>query len=236
MQHRTAGVYVQTNDAAANAVVAFSRNADGTLEPLGAFATGGTGDGHPHLTSQGSVVLTQDGSHLLVTNAASDDVSLFAVGPAGPELVDRVATDGTAPKSVTEHDGLVYVLNAGDSRLTGFRIARRQVEPDRGSLRRLSAPEAEGAQVSFTPDGSTLVVTERATDAIVTYAVGADGLLGESQAHPSSGPTPYGFAFTSDGTLSSPRRSAPRPARRPPRRTESTAAPSSPAPGRPATG
>ncbi len=201
MQHRTPGVYVQTNDAAANQVAAFGRNADGTLEPLGAFPTGGAGDGRPHLTSQGSVVLTDDGSHLLVTNAASDDVSLLSVSRAGLELVDRIATGGTAPKSVAEHGGLVYVLNTGGSCLTGFRIADGRLSPLDGSRRRLSAPDADGAQVSFTPDGTILVVTERGTDAIVTYAVGPDGLLGESQVHPSSGLTPYGFAFTSDGTL-----------------------------------
>ena len=94
---------------------------------------------------------------MLVTNAAGDDVSHFAVGPAGPELVDQVATGGTAPKSVTKHEGLVYVLNAGDSRLTGFRVAGGRLRPLDGSLRRLSAPEPEGALVSFTPDGSTLV-------------------------------------------------------------------------------
>jgi 6-phosphogluconolactonase len=45
-----------------------------------------------------------------------------------------------------------------------------------------------------------LVVTERGTDAVVAYPVGMDGLLGEPQAQPSSGPTPYGFAFAG-GTL-----------------------------------
>ncbi len=198
--HGTAGVYVQTNDAERNEIVAFGRNADGTLEPLGAFATGGTGDGVPHLTSQGSVVLTNDGAHLLVTNAASDDLSLFAVRSRSLELVSRLQT-GVAPKSVAEHEGLVYVLNTGGAYLAGVRIARGELVAIEGSRRHLSAPNADGAQVAFTPDGSTLVVTERGTDSIVTYAVGADGLLGEAHVHPSSGQTPYGFAVAADGTL-----------------------------------
>ena len=53
-------VYVQTN-AAPNEVVAFRRGGDGSLEPIGSMATGGDGDGSPHLQSQGSVVLTGDG-------------------------------------------------------------------------------------------------------------------------------------------------------------------------------
>ena len=45
-----------------------------------------------------------------------------------------------------------------------------------------------------------LVVTERGTDLITSFAVGADGRLGDMRVVPSSGPTPYGFAFTHDGT------------------------------------
>jgi 6-phosphogluconolactonase (cycloisomerase 2 family) len=60
---------------------------------------------------------------------------------------------------------------------------------------------ADPAQVGFAPGGATLVVTERGTDAIETFAVGADGTLGEGRSIASSGPTPYGFAISSAGTL-----------------------------------
>ena len=53
-------VYVQTNEPERNRILAFRRADDGTLTPSGAYETGGTGDGKPHLTSQGSVVLTGD--------------------------------------------------------------------------------------------------------------------------------------------------------------------------------
>ena len=51
-------VYVQTNEAERNRLLAFRRADDGTLTPA---------DGKPHLTSQGSVVPTGDGRYLLVT-------------------------------------------------------------------------------------------------------------------------------------------------------------------------
>jgi len=191
------GIYVQTNEPQ-NRVLAFRRKDDGTLTRLGEYATGGAGDGVPHLTSQGSVVLTGDGRHLLVTNASSGDVALFAVGTDGLELV-QTATTGSAPKSVAEQRGLVYVLNTGEPSLTGYRVGENGLEPIAGSRRKLAA-NADPAQVSFSPDGSVLVVTERGTDAVVAYPVGMDGLLGEPQAQPSSGPTPYGFAFAG-GTL-----------------------------------
>src|SRR5436190_5989664 len=108
------GLYVQTNETGSNQVIAFRRAADGSLTPQGSFATGGSGLGVPHLTSQGSVVLTGDGRFLLVANAASDNVSVFAIGADGPTLVHTVPSGGVAPKSIAESGGLVFVLNTGD--------------------------------------------------------------------------------------------------------------------------
>ena len=195
----SAAVYVQTNQRDGNSVIAFRRDDNGALADLGSYPTRGSGDGIPHLTSQGSVVLTGDGRHLLVTNAGSGDVSIFAVADEGLELIGTHPS-GEAPKSVAEHGGLVYVLNTGDRLLTGFRVGANGLEPLTDSERALSA-DADPAQVGFRPDGSTLVVTDRGTDSLVLYPVGDDGLLGEPSVHPSSGPTPYGFAFTTGGTL-----------------------------------
>ena len=64
-----AAVYVQTNDATKNGVLAFERRSGGKLAPLGQFATGGRGTGKPHLPSQSSIVLSDDGRQLLVVNA-----------------------------------------------------------------------------------------------------------------------------------------------------------------------
>jgi 6-phosphogluconolactonase (cycloisomerase 2 family) len=190
-------IYVQTNEPGRNRVIAFGRGADGRLEGMADHETGGAGDGVPHLTSQGSVVLSGDGRYLLVANAGSGDVGVFAVGD-GLELLATVPT-GAAPKSIAEHEGLVYVLNTGGPSLAGFRLGDG-LEPIEGSQRELPAG-SDPAQAGFTPDGSALVVTDRGTDSIAIYPVGPEGLLGEPQIQPSSGPTPYGFAFTGDGTL-----------------------------------
>jgi 6-phosphogluconolactonase len=193
-------VYVQTN-AAPNEVIAFRRDADGSLDRIESMATGGDGDGSPHLQSQGSVTLTGDGQYLLVTNAASDDVSVFSVAADGSiELRERVHT-GATPRSVAERDGLVVVLNTREPSLASFRLNAEGIVRVEGGDQALEASHTDPAQVAFSPDGSMVVITERATDSIVTYEVAPDGTFGASSVVASEGPTPYGFAFTSGGTL-----------------------------------
>src|ERR671910_540158 len=124
-------VYVQTN-AAPNEVISFRRAGDGSLDRISSVATGGDGDGSPHLTSQGSVALTRDGRHLLVTNAATGDLSVFSVASDGSiELRDRVHT-GATPRSVAERDGLLVVLNTGEPGLASFRLNAEGIEPVAG--------------------------------------------------------------------------------------------------------
>jgi 6-phosphogluconolactonase len=197
MDTSTGAVFVQTNDAASNQVVAFRRGVDGALTRLGSYGTGGRGNGVPHLPSQGSLAVA--GDYVLVTNAGSDDVSVFAIGADGLTLVDR-APAGNAPRSVAVHDGLVYVL--GTAGITGLRLgADGTLGPIGGSARPLSSPDADGAQIAFSPDGRALVVTERVTDRISTYEVLTGGLVDGPTPHASSGVTPYGFGFGLDGVL-----------------------------------
>jgi len=84
--------------------------------------------------------------------------------------------------------------------VTGFRLDQSGLAPIPGSTRNL-APGADPAQVGFSPDGATLVVTDRATSALLAFPVQASGALGAPATVASSGPTPYGFAFTPSGTL-----------------------------------
>jgi 6-phosphogluconolactonase len=205
----TGAVYTQTNDPDHNEIIVYRRTFDGSLTPLGAHDTGGLGLGKPHLASQGSVVLSGDGRWLFVVNAGSDDVSVFAVGTEGTDeltLVDRAGSGGATPTSVAEHDGLLYVLSTGGgadpAALHGFRISDEgRISPLEGSRRALSQADADPAQIGFSPDGSTLVVTERATNSISAYAVERNGSVEGPTVVASAGPTPYGFGFTRAGVL-----------------------------------
>ena len=197
----TAAVYVQSNDAADNEVLAFRRSDDGALAPLGRFSTGGRGTGEPHLPSQNSVVLDDEGRWLFVVNAGSHEVSSFAVEPDGLRLVGHTGSGGSTPTSVAVHGDLVYVLNNGTPNISGFRLIDGTLEPLEDSARPLSSEDADPAQVAFTPDGSALIASERGTNALSSYAVDERGYAEGPTAIKSSGQTPYGFDFTASGAL-----------------------------------
>jgi 6-phosphogluconolactonase len=197
MDLENGAVFVQTNDAGANMVEAFARDAEGTLSHVGSFPTGGRGNGTPHLPSQGSVVFDSAG-RLFVVNAESDDVTVFDVRGSGLHLVDVTPSGGTSPVSVAAHSDLVYVLNRGGEGpggVTGFRMTATGLRAIDGASAPLSSDEADGAQIAFSPAGHLLVVTERGTDRISTYAVRPAGTVDGPYAHASSGATPYGFDF-----------------------------------------
>jgi 6-phosphogluconolactonase len=194
-------VYVQTNDAERNEIVAFDRAGDGRLTPLGSYETGGRGTGKPHLASQSSVVLSGDGAWLLVTNAGSDELSLFAVEADGLRLAGRIGSGGSAPTSVAERGGVAYTLNNGGTpNISGFTISEAGLEPLEGSTRMLSG-DADPAQIAFSPDGRTLVVTERGTNSISAFAVDERDYAEGPATIPSSGATPYGFDFANGSVI-----------------------------------
>src|SRR6516165_5571620 len=194
-------VYVQTNDATGNEVITFSRTGDGALAPLGRYSTGGRGTGSPHLASAGSVVLSDDGRWLLVVNAGSDELSLFAVQPDGLRLADRAGSGGSKPTSAAVSGALVYVLNNGTPSISGFHLADGKLAAIPDSTRPLSSADADPAQVSFTTGGTMLIVTERGTDTISSYVVDQRGYAQGPMTIKSSGQTPYGFGLTADGSL-----------------------------------
>ena len=70
-------VYTLTNSAVGNAVLAFSRAADGTLTPQGTYATGGLGSGAA-LGSQGAVILSDNGRQLFAVPGRIDSPETIA--------------------------------------------------------------------------------------------------------------------------------------------------------------
>jgi len=198
-KHDGGFVYVQTNDADDNEVVVFARGADGELERRGSHLTGGKGSGEPHLPSQSSVVLA-DG-RLFVTNAGSNDVTLFRIDGESLVALDRVPSGGSTPRRLAVHGKRICVLNTGaEPNLAGFSVEDDRLVEEEGSIRSLG-PGSDPAQVAITPDGRSLLVTDRASNSIHAFAVDGDGLARDKVTHRSSGATPYGFDVRADGVL-----------------------------------
>jgi len=192
-------VYTLTNSPSGNAVVAYDRAADGTLTPAGSVPTGGTGTG-AGLGSQGALVLGDNGKWLLAVNAGSNTVSLFRVQHDTLTLADTAPSGGTGPVSVTVDGDVAYVLNQGSDSISGLRIEQGSLTPIAGSTRPLSGSGTGAAQVQFSPDGSLLAVTEKATNRIDVYSV-RDGVASGPAVSPSAGVTPFGFDFDKRGHL-----------------------------------
>src|SRR4051812_25223024 len=75
-------VFVQTNDVAGNAIVAFHRSADGSLRRDATYPTGGLGataQGSPGdtLASQGGLVYARGAGLLIAVNAGSGTITTF---------------------------------------------------------------------------------------------------------------------------------------------------------------
>lgn len=208
--HAPSAVFTMTNNATGNAIVAYRLGVGGAIIPAGSYATHGRGSG-TSLADQGALALTANHAWLLAVDAGSNDVSVFRVhlNGHGPLLSfsDRVRSGGVAPVSLAVHGALVYVLNAGNSTRSGdiagfYLTGSGLLLPLRGSQRALSTSAATGpAQIAFSPSGASLIVTEKSTSLIDSYAVGPRGYASTVSTTASSGAVPYGFAFAPSGTL-----------------------------------
>jgi 6-phosphogluconolactonase (cycloisomerase 2 family) len=210
-------VFVQTNETSGNRIVVFDRGGDGRLSQAGVYPTGGVGGvatpgtESDHLASQGSLVYDQGHRVLLAVNAGSDTVSAFRVRGDRLRLVDVEGSGGQFPASIAVHDGLVYVLNSGGTGIVqGFRLGRHGLTSIASSARSLGLANTDPpnfltspGQVGFTPDGSKLLVTTKASgSAIDVFAVRSDGRLSATPVvNPSATPVPFSFTFSPAGRL-----------------------------------
>jgi len=192
-------VYETTNSPNGNAIQVFDRFRDGRLRPAATVATGGRGLG-ASLASQNGLV--RDGNLLFAVNAGDDTVSTLAITGHGLVRRDVAPSGGDRPVSVTVRRGVVYVLNQSSETISGLRVSHDgDLRPLPNSTRALSKPSSNptaAAEVSFSPDGRTLLVTHKGDQTIDTFAV-RNGYAGRAAAHRSAGTTPYGFAFDRRG-------------------------------------
>src|SRR5437764_12010656 len=209
-------VFVQTDDPAGNAIVAYARHNDGTLTFAGTYATGGNGAraagaAVDPLASQGGLVYDANHGLLLAPNAGSNTVSVFGVSGDALHLNQVVASGGPFPASIVVHADLAYVLDAGLAGYAqGYRVQGGTLHAIAGSLRSLGLgngnPPAflqSPAQVGSTPDGSKLVITMKGNGggSVYVYGVSADGRLSSTPAITAVGGNAFAFVFDPAGRL-----------------------------------
>lgn len=210
-------VWVQTNEPAGNSIVVYDRGPDGRLTQAGTYATGGLGGvaapgtESDHLASQGSLVYDAADGLLFAVNAGSDSVSTFSVRGDRLQLESIVPSGGLFPASIAVHGKLLYVLDSGGTGLVqGFRIADDHLVPIPGSGRSLGLANTDPpnfltspGQVGFTPDGSQLLVTTKASESTIdVFRVLPNGRLSAAPvSNTSATPVPFAFTFTPAGRL-----------------------------------
>jgi 6-phosphogluconolactonase len=196
-------VYVNDNTTGTNTVAGFARDTDGHLTSLpgSPFKAGGAGTGSG-LASQGAIQVTSDGRYVIAVDAGSDQVSVLRIKRRGGlELVPHgvSSSGGAEPVSVAEHDGLVYVANAGpdDSNYTGFNLSPAgQLRPLDGST--VALPDnAQPGDVLFNSTGTNLVGVRVNTSQIDSFSVGADGRVAAAPdaPFPAQAAGPFGSEF-----------------------------------------
>jgi 6-phosphogluconolactonase (cycloisomerase 2 family) len=209
-------VFVQTDSTAGNQVVAYHRNVNGTLVPAGRYPTGGlggvlNGSAVDHLASQGSLTYDPIHSLLYAVNAGSNTVSVFSVSGDQLSLRQIIPSGGSFPVSVAVHGSSVYVLNGLSANVQGYVSFLGRLFPLPGSNRSLGFTVPSGAtqfvstpgQVAFTPDGSQLLVTTKASGSdIDVFHVGPFGYLSPSPVVNSEpGAVPFSVNFDAVGHL-----------------------------------
>lgn len=199
---RTGFVYTMSNEGSGNSILQFKQAPNGSLSYQATTASGGNGN-NAGLGSQGSLVINESHKWLFAVNAGSNSISSFAIGDDGvPRLAYTTSSNGTFPVSVTVNGDLLYVVNSSSSNISGYRVNNDgSMHPIDGSVKMLSSAAAGPAQISFTPAGDKLVVTEKATNMITTFPVNAAGIAGTPTSTHSAGNTPFGFDFAGAGTI-----------------------------------
>jgi 6-phosphogluconolactonase (cycloisomerase 2 family) len=203
-------VFTMTNSRNGNEVLMFNRANNGSLVQVGTFSTGGRGTGTA-LANQGGIRISPSGRRLLVVNPGSNDFTVFRITNQGLIFDQRVGSGGQRPVSIAMRGDRVFVANAGGvststpgsvDNVVGFGFSDNgRLTQIPGSNQRLSGASTNPAQISISPDGSILIVTEQGTNRISIFSINFDGSLNALNSQLFNGLNPSGFALGPGGRV-----------------------------------
>lgn len=214
-------MYVATNAAKGDAIVAYRIASTGLLTSFGTYPTGGRGVGPNKLPALTPVAIDPLGSNasikadtrlhvLLAVNAGSATVTSFSIAEDDTlKARSTVPSGGLFPTSIATSGRLVYVANVGNpskglpATVSGFAVARNgALTPIRNSTRNLSqSTVSQAATIVFSPDGRFLVAADMPGDRLTTFVVRPDGRLAAPVSTQSLGADPFGATFHDDTLL-----------------------------------
>ena len=209
--NRAAGaVFAMTNATEGNEIVVYERFNNGTLNRLRSVSTRGLGIG-VDTDTQGPLRLSENNRYLYAVNPGSDNVTVFEVDGTRLRFL-QIIDAGDQPLSLTISGNLLYVLDGSvaEQGIMGFRIANNgTLTPLPNSTRMLSSPIAVPGEIRFSPDGRTILVTQKTTNTLLTpqnavdaFTIGADGYATAMPIRNASfGLRPFSLAFRNDGKL-----------------------------------
>jgi 6-phosphogluconolactonase len=183
-QGNSSSVFVMTNDNTKSEILTYQRSSNEQYVLKAYTTTGGRGSGGTTdpLQSQGSLTLSHDHNLLFAINSGSGTISSFHLLGGLPILVDQEPT--------------------GNGAIVAFRadgLGRLQQIPNATAT--LTATNSGGSSISFSPDGKTLVVIEKAPNNIDTFPIHPDGTLGSVVVNHSVTPGVFSVVFTPNGQL-----------------------------------
>ena len=190
-------LYTESNNLGTNSIIAYKIKNDGELQLKETVLSGGSGTGKS-LGSQGALVIDKEHEWLYAVNAGCNSVSSFKIGDKGKLTLGHSAdVNGKTPVSVTVYKNLLYVLNRATDNIQGFEIGYGgTLTPIEGSIQPLSSTGVDAPEISFTPNGDWVIVTEKATNVIGTFKIKKDGSVNAGIFTASVGKTPFGFDFS----------------------------------------
>ncbi len=195
-------VYTMSNEQTQNSLLCYAQHGNGSLTYMSTVLSGGKGSG-AGLGSQGSIVISADHKWLFAVNAGDNTISSFRIRTDGSLTLSKtVASRGTMPIGLAIYDHWLYVVNSTPAGIAGFTVmGGGDMVHIPGSDQALSMPAAGPAQVSFTPLGDKLIVTEKGTNMISAFNVNSAGKAGTVHSTAAAGQTPFGFGFAGDKYL-----------------------------------
>jgi 6-phosphogluconolactonase (cycloisomerase 2 family) len=198
-------VFVMSNNASNNQVIAFQREPNGNFSEQSRYDTFGRGTGgvNDPLESQGSLTLSHDHSLLFAADAGSGEISVFRVVGGRLFFVDKQPSGGAQPVSIAQSGSSLYVLNSGGAgSVVAFHVTPfGNLQQIPNSTAFLSANATGGSSISVSPDGLTVAVVERLANNIDTFHVNANGTLSTAVVNASPGAGAFSATFAPGGNL-----------------------------------